>query len=196
MIDNTLLTKQDQKTYNGLLQECNDSWTKRQVYRTETEMRLSVLNEMKHPTPAAKYWQSVREQSVFFENLMTLSFDYRRKLIELEKKKKELNQEENELEKALLQIDIDEIEWIIKSQKLDAHHRIRELEHWSRIKEELNDGSFDITNPDTHQMKSLAKRFENDYNSLSPGSSVSEVRNAVGLHHTAQKHTKQLEAAK
>ena len=61
-----LITKEDQKVYDQLLQECYDSWQKKQVYRTETEMRLSVLNDAKHPTPAAKYWQSVREQSVFF----------------------------------------------------------------------------------------------------------------------------------
>ena len=59
------------------------------MFRTQTEMEFSVLNDAKYPTNAAKYWQCVREQNVFLENLMSLSFDYRRnevKIKRLEKK--------------------------------------------------------------------------------------------------------------
>ena len=38
---------------------------------------MSVLQDMKYPTKAAKYWQCVRKQNVFLENLMSLSFDCR-----------------------------------------------------------------------------------------------------------------------
>ena len=183
-----LITKEAQKVYNQLLQECHDSWQKRQVYRTETEMRLSVLNDGKHPTPAAKYWQSVREQSVFFEQLMLLQFEYRRNQVKRKQLSKEIENESDALEKELLQIDLEQLDWLIKSQQLDAHHRIRELEHWSRIKEELNDGSFDTKDPNTHQMVSLPKRFEHDFKSITAGASVGEVRNAVGLHQTALRH--------
>ena len=53
------------------------------MFRTETEMRISVLNDLKHPTPGAKYWQAVREQNVFFEQMIFLSFDYRENDIEI-----------------------------------------------------------------------------------------------------------------
>ena len=55
-------------------------------------MRLSVLNDAKHPTPAAKYWQAVREQSAFFQNTVQLHFKYRGAVVEqkqLEKEKQE-----------------------------------------------------------------------------------------------------------
>ena len=39
-----------------------DTWTKKQMFRTQTEMEFSVLNDAKYPTKAAKYWQCVREQ--------------------------------------------------------------------------------------------------------------------------------------
>ena len=185
MNDLAVLNEEDQKVYNNLLDECRDSWRKRQVFRTETEMRLAVLNDGKHPTPAAKYWQAVREQSVFFDNVMALSFEYRRNVIKLEQKEKELAEEKDALERDLLQIDIDELKWIVDSQKQEAHHRIRELEHWSRIKAELDDGSFDTVDPNTHQSVSLPKRFEHDLKSLTPGTSASEARNIVGLHATA-----------
>ena len=185
MNDLAVLNKEDQKAYNNLLDECRDSWHKRQVFRTETEMRLAVLNDGKHPTPAAKYWQAVREQSVFFDNVMALSFEYRRNVIKLEQKEKELKKEQGALERDLIQIDIDELKWIVDSQKQEAHHRIRELEHWSRIKAELDDGSFDTVDPNTHQSVSLPKRFEHDMKSLTPGTSASEARNIIGLYATA-----------
>jgi len=182
----TVLNNEDQKVYDSLLDECRDSWRKHQVFRTETEMRLSVLNDGKHPTPASKYWQAVREQSVFFNNVMTLSFEYRRNEIKLAQKEKELAEEKDGLECGLLLIDIDELKWTVDSQKLEAHHRIRELEHWSRIKSELDDGTFDTVDPNTHQRTSLPKRFENDMKALTPGTSVSEARNIIGLYATAK----------
>ena len=33
---------------------------------------MSVLQDAKYPTKASKYWQCVREQNVFLENLMSL----------------------------------------------------------------------------------------------------------------------------
>ena len=185
MSELTVLNDEDQKVYNNLLDECRDSWHKRQVFRTETEMRLSVLNDGRHPTPAAKYWQAVREQSVFFDNMMALSFEYRRNVIKLARKEKELAEEKDEFECDLLLIDIDELKWIVDSQKQEAHHRIRELEHWSRIKSELDDGTFDTVDPNTHQKVSLPKRFEHDMKALTPGTSASEARNIIGLHATA-----------
>ena len=187
MNDLAILNDDDQKVYHTLLDECGDSWRKRQVFRTETEMRLSVLNDGKHPTPASKYWQAVREQSVFFGNLMALSFEYRRNLVRLKHKEQKLETEKNSFKRELLEIDIDEKGWIIEQQKQEAHHRIRELEHWSRIKAELDDGSFDTKDPNTHQAESLPLRFEHDLTSLTPGTPSSEVRNVLGLVKTARK---------
>ena len=119
---------------------------------------------------------------------MLLQFEYRRNQVKRKQLSKEIENESDALEKELLQIDLEQLDWLIKSQQLDAHHRIRELEHWSRIKEELNDGSFDTKDPNTHQMVSLPKRFEHDFKSITAGASVGEVRNAVGLHQTALRH--------
>jgi hypothetical protein len=46
-------------------------------------MEVSVLDDVHFPTPDAKYWQSVREQSVHFSELIRLSFDYRRLLVDI-----------------------------------------------------------------------------------------------------------------
>jgi hypothetical protein len=75
---NNLLEPNDLKSFKGMVDELRDTWTKKQVFRTETEARFSVLQDNRYPTQASKYWQCIREQSVYLENLMTLSFDYRR----------------------------------------------------------------------------------------------------------------------
>ena len=49
-----------------------------QIFRTRTEMEVSVLDDLKHPTPDAKYWQAMREQQVHFSELVMLSYEYRK----------------------------------------------------------------------------------------------------------------------
>ena len=67
---NNLLESNDLNSFKGMVEELRDTWTKKQIFRTETEARFSVLQDNNHPTMGAKYWQCVREQNVFLENLM------------------------------------------------------------------------------------------------------------------------------
>ena len=73
-----ILPQEDAQAIVQLRDELTDNWKKKQVFRTETEMRISVLNDAKHPTTASKYWQSVREMGAMFDALMGASFDLRR----------------------------------------------------------------------------------------------------------------------
>ena len=65
-----ILSEDEVKDFKAMRLELQDTWIKNQMFRTETEMRVSVLNDLKHPTVAAKYWQAVREQNVMFEQLI------------------------------------------------------------------------------------------------------------------------------
>jgi hypothetical protein len=87
---NNLLDPNDVKEFKEMTEELRDTWTKKQVFRTETEMRMSVLQDAKYPTKASKYWQCVREQNVFLENLMSLSFDARRNEVKLKRLQEKL----------------------------------------------------------------------------------------------------------
>ena len=157
---NLMLVPEDVQFLETVKEELSDTWTKRQIFRTETEMRISVLNDVKFPTNAAKYWQSVREQGVMFENLVTLSFEYRRNDIELERKYTELEEATEDLVRADIQVDIDECIYKKSNMEQVAKDRTREIEHWSRLKEELNDGTFDTENVNTHQLESYHQRFQ------------------------------------
>ena len=103
-----ILPKEDVVEFKNMVGELRDTWSKKQMFRTETEMRMSVLQDFKFPTKASKYWQAVREQNVFLEQLIYLSFEYRRNDVKLKKLERKLNEETDDLKKELCQIDIDE----------------------------------------------------------------------------------------
>tara|TARA_R110000822_G_scaffold253345_1_gene379852 strand:+ start:181 stop:870 length:690 start_codon:yes stop_codon:yes gene_type:complete len=187
-----VLNPEDIQVILQLKDELSDNWNKKQIFRTETEMRVSVLNDAKHPTNASKYWQSVREMSAHFDAMMNLSFDMRRvniKQMKLERKMQKSIDKGDELSKMEVQIDIEETLYNKACMEQVAHDRIRELKTWSKIKDELNDGSFDSQNVDTHQATSLRLTLENRVASLGSQSSPSEVINAVGPLQTVQRLT-------
>ena len=88
-----VLEKIDLSLVRELQSELDDTWNKKQMFRTETEMRVSVLNDIKFPTSASKYWQAIREQAVMLENLVMLSFEYRRNDVKLRRKKEKLSKD-------------------------------------------------------------------------------------------------------
>ena len=184
---NNLLDPNDVKEFKELTGELRDTWTKKQVFRTETEMRMSVLQDAKYPTKASKYWQCVREQNVFLENLMTLSFDARRNEVKLKKLKQKLEKEEDELKRELLQIDIDEKTYSVANMQLVARDRMREIKLWSTLKKEFNDGSFDTKDVNRHQLDSYAIIMKNKAETLTSGSSQPEVFNVLGQLQTIER---------
>ena len=177
---NNLLDPEDVKQFKGLTEELRDTWTKKQMFRTETEMSFSVLNDAKYPTKAAKYWQCVREQNVFLENLMSLSFDYRRAEVKIKRLQEKLDKEEDPLKKELLQIDIDEKIYNKASMQLVARDRMREIKLWSKFKKKFDDGSFDTKDVNTHQLHSYHLTMKNKAETLTEGSSQPEVFNVLG----------------
>ena len=177
---NNLLDPEDVKQFKGLTEELRDTWTKKQMFRTETEMSFSVLNDAKYPTKAAKYWQCVREQNVFLENLMTLSFEYRRAEVKIKRLQEKLNKEPHPLKKELLQIDIDEKVYNKASMQLVARDRMREIKLWSKFKKKFDDGSFDTKDVNTHQLHSYHLTMKNKAETLTEGSSQPEVFNVLG----------------
>ena len=175
-----ILPQEDVAEFKKMVGELRDTWTKKQIFRTETEARISVLQDLKYPTKAAKYWQCVREQNVFLEQLMELSFRYRRDAAKIKRLKKKVQEETNEYKKELYQIDLDEKIYNQASAELVAKDRMRELRMWSKLKKEFNDGSFDTKDVNTHQLESYGKIMQNKAKTLTEGSSQPEVFNVVG----------------
>ena len=177
---NNLLDPEDVKSFKAMTTELRDTWTKKQVFRTETEMRMSVLQDMKYPTKAAKYWQCVREQNVFLENLMSLSFDCRRNEAKIKWLEKKLETETDEYKLEKYKIDLDEARYGLANMQLVARDRMREIKLWSTLKKEFDDGSFDTKDVNTHLLDSYHHIMKNKAETLSSGSSQPEIFNVLG----------------
>ena len=189
---NNLLEPEEVKLFKGLTEELRDTWTKKQMFRTETEMQFSVLNDAKFPTKAAKYWQCVREQNVFLENLMSLSFEYGRAEVKQKRLEQKLEKEEDPLKKELLQIDIDEKIYSKANMQLVARDRMREIKLWSNFKKKFDDGSFDTKDVNTHQLNSYHLTMKNKAETLTQGSSQPEVFNVLGQLQSIERIKKEL----
>jgi hypothetical protein len=177
---NNLLEPQDLTDFKGMVDELRDTWTKKQMFRTETEARFSVLQDNRYPTKASKYWQCVREQSSYLDNLMTLSFDYRRNEAKIKWLEGKIEKEEDEYKATKYKIDLDEAIFGKASMEKVARHRMREIKMWSGLKKEFNDGSFNDKDVNQHQLESYGLQYHEKAKTLNANSSESEIFNVMG----------------
>ena len=190
-----ILDKEDVKDFKKLIPELQDTWMKKQMFRTETEMRFSVLSDNKYPTKAAKYWQSVREQNTHFENLVHLSFDARKNEVEIKKLQRDIKKEKDPLEAELKQIELEEKIYGKAQMELVAKHRMREVATWSKLKKEFDDNNFDKKDVNTHQAHSYMLRLQHQKNTITPGTSQPEVFNVLGQIDTLERVIREKELA-
>jgi hypothetical protein len=177
---NNLLEQEDLSAFKGMVDELRDTWTKKQMFRTETEARFSVLQDNRYPTKAAKYWQCVREQSTYLDNLMTLSFDYRRNEAKIKWLEGKVEKEEDEYKQTKYQIDLDECRFAKASMEKVAKHRMREIKMWSKLKKEFNDGSFNDKDVNQHQLESYGRQYAQKAKTLNANSSDTDIFNVMG----------------
>jgi len=175
-----LLSQEDVSVFKQMTEELRDTWHKKQMFRTETEARFSVLQDNRYPTKGAKYWQCVREQSSYLDNLMALSFDYRRNDAKIKYLEKKIAVEKDEYKLTKYEIDLDEANFHKASMEKVARHRMREIKMWSKLKSEFNDGSFNDKDVNEHQLESYYRMYKNKAQNINQNSSESEVFNIVG----------------
>jgi hypothetical protein len=177
---NSLLEIEDLKDFKAMTSELRDTWTKKQMFRTETEARFSVLQDNRYPTKAAKYWQCVREQSSYLDNLMTLSFSYRRNEAKIKWLEEKVEKEQDEYKATKYQIDLDEARYGKASMEKQAYHRMREIKMWSKLKKEFNDGSFNDKDVNQHQLESYGQQYHEKAKQLNENSSDIDRFNVLG----------------
>ena len=177
IINSELLGSKEIDNLISIQPELLKAFKTNQIYRTEPEARVSVLNDTSFPTIPSKYWQSVREQMTHFTNLIYLA-------IETEKKQGELDLINAKIEllpktkigrakKRIMMAEIKMIEFGFAEQQLVANDRVREVMMWEKIKKEcVKKEKFNTEDVAHHQMKALKERYEIEYqlgmNSNSP----------------------------
>jgi hypothetical protein len=181
-----ILNIDDLKKIQEMKDELFDVFKKSQVFRTPTEMRISVLSDIKHPTPDSKYWQAIREQNVMFQELVMLSYEYRKNNVEILILQRDLNNELDDLKQELIQIEIEKKQFITKNMERTANGRIQELLEWHVIKKELEPtliaGS---DNVDKHQLISYTVAWINQSIIMGGGGSPIERTNLHSKLHSA-----------
>ena len=183
-----LLKTSDAIKINDIQNEIDRNYEKRQIFRTNTEMMFSVLNDAKFPTNASKYWQAVREQSVHYEELVRLSFRYRENEVLIEKLGKQIEDCTDKYETEELQIKFDEALFNRQLKMQVAKDRVREIMSWHNIMQVLVEAEdFDTEDVDAHQADSYEKILLNKAESITSGTSQAEVFNIIGQLNTIQR---------
>ena len=155
-----LVSDDQSETLQSLLGEIQDAEQNFVIWRTFTEAYFSVLDDVRFPTPDSKYHQAIREQLVFYDQLVMLSFEFREKEIDLAETLEKLNTATGGYDKQRLEVKRDRLQYEIDGIKRQAKDRIRELQMWSEIKASLIENSeFDTANKDTGELIALTIRY-------------------------------------
>ncbi len=181
-----LLNDDDINVVVEMKEELTKTFNTAQIFRTETEMRVSVLNDHNLPDKASKFWQCVREQDMQFNQIMQASFQLRKLDVQYQKLEHEYDGADY-FRKLEIDIELDELKYGRANLERTAKDRIRELKLWSQLKNELDDGSFDTNDVNASQMDSLIKKLENRQKYISPNSDPNEISNIAGPLMTAKK---------
>jgi len=177
-----LLLPEDSKALSELTKELEHTFNTVQVHRTRTEMEVSVLNEIKHPTPASKYWQAVREQNGMAQGVAMMSFDYRKEKVNCAILERKIEAEVDHLEKELLCIELDRTRYVLKDMERAARAKVREIRDWSDImkRESKNMQLVDLENVDSHQLISYTHRWIKQVLQMGSQGSPAENQNLIG----------------
>jgi hypothetical protein len=179
--DAHILQTEDFDIINNLKEQLEDVFRHAQVFRTRTEMEVSVLNDVKFPTADSKYWQSVREQNVMFQELVNSSYEYRKNQVEIRKLERDLAKETDDLEKELIQIEIERKQFLALNQQRTAKDRIREIKEWEEIKQGLiSDMQYSLVDVNEHQLISYTQRWINQAIIMGENGSPAERHNLIG----------------
>ena len=175
------VTKEMVEQIREIAPDLQVNFEKGQGFRTRTEMEISVLNDLKFPTPDSKYWQSIREQNVMYSELTRLSFIYKKNIIEIKKLNKAIKAEKDDLDRELLEVDLEEKIFNKYQQEKVAKERIREILEWQKIiKREEKLMVTDGTSPDDHQLISYTQRWIKQRIAMGDNGSPSEIQNLLG----------------
>ena len=153
------------RNVTGELKRAHDHQVK---WRSKFIMENGILSDQKFPTPASKWFQCIREELVFWEELVRTGIKYSRANInkkKLELKIKQLGNSEMEtLDKELLLLDITEKEFEMINAKRDAKERVREIRHWESIKDKLlkENPKLDINNQENHEEETWVAKWKTE----------------------------------
>ena len=171
-------------TLNAARHNIETAFNKITFFRTPTLLRLSVLNDLEHPTLESKYFQLVNEMYVHSSELANLIFDIELKQIDIEELETRIIKREG-FERRRDEIEIRRKRFELVQMQKTADARIKEIENQSaamnEIKTELKKSGVDIEaqTMNDHQLRSFAIAWTNDVCSINDSTDVASRKNII-----------------
>jgi len=199
--DTPLFSEAEKKALVDMAESMEKAHANSQIFRTDTEARMSVLNDIKFPTSASKYYQSLREMNVQQTELVNLLYDYEDKKQDIQITQANIMKFQSKLDSATekydklrlqakinkLQIELGRTKFTLKQMKRTAEGRKQEILQWDKILKELEPvlkkAKIPLNNPDTHQKVSyFVRHIRQAINAIQSNSQmgVAEVNNLFG----------------
>lgn len=159
LIKTDLLISDDFKALKAIESDIIEGFDRQQQFRSRFLMEVSVLNEMKHPTPDSKYAQCNLERDVHFRNLIMLSYDYREKKADIEiLKLDKLEGPYADKQQVQIERSIAELHFMQK----EAKERVREVTNWTEIMNILKPQLKYDPNTEDHQSEKYTIRYQRE----------------------------------
>ena len=196
--DLPFLNEDKLKALNEIKSDLIDGFKKREWGRPKYLMEVSVLKDMKFPTPDAKYWQCILERDVQFQNLLFSALDFKEKMAEIEEKDAEIDTLMKNNHDRLALAKIKRLE--VQKQRLmlqlalmrkEAEERVREIMDWTAlIKEVETKLKYSKDNPEEHMPESFLIRFAAQKQIIDQlgAADMNGAMNIIGLGQSAKRY--------
>jgi len=179
------------------------SFKKLELGRPKYLMEVSVLKDMKFPTPDAKYWQCILERNIQFQNLLFEALDFQEKTAELEEVEAEIEEIENnhphhnrKAKAQLMKLDVQRKRILLQMLMLkkQAQERYREIMAWTDLIKELRPKlKYGEDNPEEHMPESFLLRFAQQKQIIEQigATDMDGAMNIISLGQTAARYWKE-----
>ena len=127
MISNELIDSKSLEFIKENMPKFNDRFVRRPVFRSLYELENYVVPNDTHPTPDAKYWQLIGEQSVHVQELISLSFNFRKINVKIKRLEHKIKEETDPFKKELYEIELEEKQFERANCQKIAKERMREI---------------------------------------------------------------------
>ena len=153
-------------------------------FRTPTLLRLSVLNDVEHPTLESKYFQLVNEMYAHSSELANLIFDIELKQIDIEELENKIQKKEG-YDRRRAEIEIRRKRFELVQMQKTADARIKEIDNQSTAMNEIKDELLKIgvniedQTVNDHQLRTLAISWTNEVCNITDATDVSSRKNII-----------------
>lgn len=176
-----LIPKEDIEYLKEHAPDYQKRFVNRSFFRSDFEMRYGVLSDSEHPTVDSKYWQAIGEQAVHVQEYVSLEFEQKKSMADMELLQAKIDELEYKLNEdfehdfdrkkieaklAKKQIELQEKNYSLILQRKTAKERMKEIRNWDKIIAELEPNvvhgtdDFEKHHPERY-IKRYGQRLEN-----------------------------------